>query len=85
MGYDFEVTYRKGELNVVTNALSRKPEFVEPQILDLSTFSTNSMEKIEELWEQDKELAKLISELKSESHKHSKYSWKGNQLRRKGN
>lgn len=74
MGYDFEVAYRKGVLNTVADALSRKPD-VQGQLMAISTFSTELMDKVKRTWETDTDLVRLIDELKGQTDSHPKFTW----------
>lgn len=82
MGYNFEVAYRKWVLNTVADALSRKPD-VEGKMA-ISTLSTDLLEKVKSTWEVDADLARVIGELEEQANSHPKFTWPGNQLRRKG-
>ena len=41
LGYEFEIIYKKGKLNVVANAISRKDEEMEALLYAISIIQTN--------------------------------------------
>ncbi|KAL4342538.1 hypothetical protein GQ457_08G013440 [Hibiscus cannabinus] len=84
MGYDYEVCYKKGINNVVANGLSRRPLKVQCKVMAVSHVSTDTLKRVANTWMQDSKLKKIIKELEQGTGKHSKYSWDGNQLKRKG-
>lgn len=83
MGYDFEVVYRKGALNTIANALSKKPEFEQGQLLSISSATTDMFDKIQKTWVEDEELKKIVQELEIDKTSLKKFNWQNNQLRRK--
>ncbi|GMI77225.1 hypothetical protein HRI_001391800 [Hibiscus trionum] len=84
MGYDFEVCYKKGINNTIAYALSTRPIVAQFRTMCVSSISTDFFKKVAESWEKDDKVKKIIRELKDGSGRHSKYSWDGRQLRRKG-
>ena len=58
LGYDFEVTYKKGADNGAADALSRRPI-----LMAISTVKSEMWDKLYVLWQQDPELNQLIKEL----------------------
>lgn len=79
MGYDFEIIYKKGKENIVADALSRRPT-----IAAISSTKSDLWRKIQELWEKDPELKKLIQQLQQEGQERQQYEWVQGQLKRKG-
>ena len=53
LGYDLEIIYKKGKLNVVEDALSRKNEEVEAFLCAISIIQTNWITK-DSLWYKDR-------------------------------
>ena len=43
LGYDYEIIYKKGKLNVLTDALSRKDEEVEALLCAISIIQLDSI------------------------------------------
>ena len=81
MGYDFEVTYKKGSSNTMVDALFRKPQAT---LCALSTITSDLLQKIQHSWLGDPSLVHLLHKLKNALDKVSKYSWQEGQLRGKG-
>ena len=81
MGYDYEVSFRKGSTNTVADALSRKPQ---GSFYAISTITSDLLQQIKQTWVSDASLIHLIHKLTKSPHKPSKYSWSDGQLRRRG-
>ena len=81
MGYDYELSFRKGSSNTVADALSRQPQV---SLYAISVVSGELFHKIQQSWLRDATLVHLLHKLKNAPDKSSKYSWEGGQLRRKG-
>ena len=81
MGYDYEVSFRKGSTNTVADALSRKPQ---GSFYAISTITSDLLQQIKHTWVSDASLIHLIHKLTKSPHKPSKYSWSDGQLRRRG-
>ena len=56
LGFDFEITYKKGKENVLANALSQLPEQAEVSAVSLPT--SNFLEDIKMEWQEDSETSK---------------------------
>ena len=80
MGYDYDVVFRKGVSNVVADALSRLPGV---ELKAISVINFDLMKRIQHSWVQDPYMVHLIHSISKHPGKHSKYTWKNNQLRRK--
>ena len=63
LGYDFEIIYKKGNLNVVANALSRKNEEVEALLCAISIIQPNWITEARDEWKKDEEVWTLIQKL----------------------
>ena len=64
LGYDFEIIYKKGKLNVVVDALSRKNEEVEALLCSISIIQPDWLTKARDEWKKDQEMWTLIQKLK---------------------
>ena len=53
LGYEFEIIYKKGKLNFVANALSRKDEEVEALLCAVSIIQPNWITKARYEWRKD--------------------------------
>ena len=83
MGYDYDISYKRGRENVVAYALSRM-NIGELLSLAVSSISVGIMEQIQKSWETDPHLVNLIQQLKGQEKRDSPYSWKNDQLIRRG-
>ncbi|PKA61698.1 putative mitochondrial protein [Apostasia shenzhenica] len=83
IGYDYEITFKRGVDNKVADALSRRT-FSSAAIQGhiVQGISTNLMQRIQQSWQTDSKLQQLISDL--QINPVLPYSWKNQQLRRKG-
>ena len=63
LGYDFEIIYKKGKLNVVTDALSRKDEEVEALLCATSIIQLDWITETRDEWKKDEEVWTLIQNL----------------------
>ena len=80
MGYDYEVIFKKGVSNMDVDALSR---LLVTELKAISVVSSDLMTRIQHSWVNDSRLVHLIHSLTKNSRKHSKYTWKNQQLKRK--
>ena len=63
LGYDFEIIYKKGKLNVVADALSRKNEEVEALLCAIYIIQTDLITEARDEWKKDEEVLTLIQKL----------------------
>ena len=63
LGYDFEIIYQKGKLNVVADALSRKDEEVEELLCEISIIQKKWITKARDEWKKDEEVWTHIQRL----------------------
>ena len=63
LGDDFEIIYKKGKLNVVAHALSRKDEEVEELLCTIYIIQPNWITKARDEWKKDEEVWTLIEKL----------------------
>ena len=66
LDYDFEIIYKKGKQNVVTDALSRKDEDVEAFLCAISIIQLDWIKEAREEWKNDKEVWALIRNLQQD-------------------
>ena len=66
LGYDFEIIYKKGKLNVVADALSRKDDDVEASVCAISIVQIDWITEAREEWKNDKEVWTLIQKLQQD-------------------
>lgn len=85
MGYDYDITYKKGKDNVTADALSRMcvPE-MQLNVITMDVTSKATMDQIKASWNSDVKLQSIIQQLKSNGGKGLKYEWLNEQLLRKG-
>ena len=67
MGYDFEIVYKKGEKNVVVDALSRKDEDVEAFLYAISIIQPDWIIEARDEWKNDEKGWTLIQRLQQDS------------------
>ena len=63
LGYDFEIIYKKGKLNVVADALSRMDEEVETFLCVISIIQPDWITEARDEWKKDEEVWTLIQKL----------------------
>ena len=83
MQYDYEIRYKQGKENVAADALSR----IQPAelfVLSTTILNTQLYDLIKESWGADPELQKIIKAKEADPSAYPKYSWRGEELRRKG-
>ena len=65
--YDFEIIYKKGKLNVVADALSRKDEDVEAFLCVISIIQLDWITEARDEWENDEDVWTLIPKFAARS------------------
>ena len=76
LGYDFEIIYKKGKLNVVADALLRKNEEVEEFICVISIIQPYWITEARDEWNKDEEVWTLIQKLQQDPSTYDTFSWK---------
>ena len=80
LGYGFEIIYKKGKLNVVVDALSRKDEEVEALLCAISIIQPDWITKARDQWKKDKDVWTLIQNLQEDPSTSYTLSWKNDSL-----
>ena len=80
LGYDFEIIYRKGNKNVVEDALSRKDEDVEALLCSISIIKPDWINEAREECKNDEDVWALIRKLQQDSSTSDTFSWKNDSL-----
>ena len=76
LGYDFEIIYKKGKLNVVSDSLSRKDKEVEALLCAISIIQPDWITEARDEWKKEEEVWKLIQKLKQDPSTYDTFSWK---------
>ena len=66
LGYDFEIIYKIGKLNVFADAHSRKDEEVEALLCAISIIQPEWITEARDEWKKDKEFWTLIQKLQQD-------------------
>ena len=80
LGYDIEIIYKKGKLNVVANSLSRKNEEVEAFLCAISIIQPDWITEARDKWKKDEEVWTLIQNLQQDPSTSDTFSWKNDSL-----
>ena len=75
LGYEFEIIYKKGKLNFVADALSRKDEEVEALLCAISILQPDWITKARDEWKKDEEVWTLIQNLQQGPSTYDTFSW----------
>lgn len=81
-GYDYEIVYKKGTENVVTDALSRLPEYATIAAISVPVY--NGPDDIREEWANDTAAQSLIRRLQEDPNAVPHYTWDTLDLKHKG-
>ena len=80
LGYDFEIIYKKGKLNGVADALSRKNEEVEALLCAISIIQPDWITEARDELKKDEEVWTLIQNLQEDPSIFDTFSWKNDSL-----
>ena len=80
LGYDIEIIYKKGKLNVVANALSIKNEDVATFLCAIYIIQLDQITKARDEWKNDEEVWKLIQKLQQNPNISNTFRWKNDSL-----
>ncbi|GKB57762.1 transposon ty3-I gag-pol polyprotein [Tanacetum coccineum] len=84
LGYDYEISYKKGSENTIADALSRISSCSELCSLILSIVTSDLLQQIKNSWVADVDLQLLIMQIEDRTYTGTKYTWTNRELRRKG-
>ncbi|GJW49776.1 transposon ty3-I gag-pol polyprotein, partial [Tanacetum coccineum] len=84
LGYDYEISYKKGNENVVAEVLSKVNQSGELLQLAVSSMTSDVWDKVKDSWKNDIDVQNLIQSLVDHNYKGNKYSWNDGFLKRKG-
>ncbi|GJS74590.1 putative mitochondrial protein [Tanacetum coccineum] len=84
LGFDYEISYKKGSENIVADALSRVEGSAELNSLILSTITSDLLQKVKDSYVQDSGIQEKIKQLIDGTYSGNKYTWEGAILKRKG-
>ena len=82
MGYDYEITYKKGKDNLVADALSRTFDD-HASLSAISMRIPNWLQSIQQCYVNESFLSQIIQQLSSNHSRVPHYSWDGSSLRYK--
>ena len=82
-GYDYEIVYKKGKENVVSNALSTKFED-DGSIFALSLPNHSWLEEVRQEWMDNTTIKQLIQRLQIDTNPPKGYTWTQDTLSYKG-
>ena len=74
LGYDFEIIYKKRDLNVVADALSRKNEEVEELLFAISIIQPEWITKARDEWKNHEEVWTLIQKFQQDINTYGTFS-----------
>ena len=83
MGYDYEITYKKGKENLVADALSHTFDD-HASLSSISMSIPNWLQSVQQSYVNDSSLSQVIQQLASNPSLVPHYSWNGSSLRYKG-
>ena len=76
LGYDFEIIYKKGKLNVVADAPSIKDEELEALLCAISIIQPDWITEARDEWKKEKDVWTLIQKLQQDPSTSDTFSWK---------
>ena len=76
LGYDFEIIYKKGKLNVVADSLSRKDKEVEALICVIFIIHPDWITEARDEWKKDEEVWTLIQKLQQDPSTFDTFRWR---------
>ena len=83
MGYDYEITYKKGKDNLVADSLPHTFDDHD-SLSSISMTIPNWLESVQQGYVNDSSLSQIIQQLASNPSLVPHYSWDGSSLRYKG-
>lgn len=83
LGFDYEISYKKGCENIAADALSRVNSGMEIYDMALSSITSDLQQRVVESWKDDVDLQFLIQKLQQDPSLLPKYKWYNNLLTKK--
>ncbi|GKD58972.1 reverse transcriptase [Tanacetum coccineum] len=74
LGYDYEISYKKGRENIIADAFLRVSGGTELNSLVLTSIASDLLQQVKDSWNNDLVLQALIQQLKDKSYVGEKYS-----------
>nr|GEU92209.1 hypothetical protein [Tanacetum cinerariifolium] len=84
LGFDYEISYKKGVNNATADVLSRLSFSIEFHSMLMSSIEPEILNKIKASWIADVDVQLLIQKLENQIIPNRKFTWENRELKRKG-